>query len=121
MYKEKFGEVKAHPTDDVRIKKVQKQLPSGYILEDMAQFFNMLADPTRLKIVVALKSGELCVHEISEIVDLSVSAVSHQLRLLKTTKLVRNRREGKHIYYNLDDNHISELLLLANTHVKEEI
>jgi len=109
-----------HKTNTAHIQNVRAQLPDNNRLDDMAQFFSMLADPTRLKIVIALKTAELCVHEISETIDLSVSAVSHQLRLLKTAKLVRNRRDGKMIYYALDDDHISQLLLLVHTHVTEE-
>ena len=111
---------KNHPIHPDRIQNVRARLPDGDLLYDMTQFFSMLADPTRLKIVVALKTSELCVHEISETIELSVSAVSHQLRLLKTAKLVRNRRAGKMIYYVLDDEHISQLLLLANAHVTED-
>lgn len=110
---------KDHLTNAERIQHVQDQLPDNNRLDDMAQLFSMLADPTRLKIVIALKIAELCVHEISETINLSVSAVSHQSRLLKTAKLVRSRRAGKMIYYALDDEHISQLLLLVNTHVRE--
>ena len=109
-----------HPTDQAHSQRVRKQIPNTDRLDDMAQFFSMLADPTRLKIVIALKTAELCVHEISETIGLSVSAVSHQLRLLRAAKLVRNRRDGKMIYYALDDDHINQLLLLVNTHVSED-
>ena len=105
----------SYTTNAAQIQNVREQLPDKNHLDDMAQLFSMLADPTRLKIVIALKTAELCVHEISETINLSVSAVSHQLRLLKTAKLVRNRRDGKMIYYALDDDHISQLLLLVNS------
>ena len=109
-----------HLTDVDHIKSVREQLPEDRYLNAMAQFFSMLSDPTRLKIVVALKTAELYVHEISDTINLSVSAVSHQLRLLKTAKLVKNRRAGKMIYYALDDDHITQLLSIANSHIKEE-
>jgi DNA-binding transcriptional ArsR family regulator len=109
-----------HRTDTDHIKSVQEKIPGDRYLNAMAQFFSMLADPTRLKIVVALKTAELCVHEISETINLSASAVSHQLRLLKTAKLIRSRRAGKMIYYALDDDHISQLLSIANSHINED-
>ncbi len=98
---------------------VISQLPGDEIVEGMSNFFSLLGDPTRLKIVIALKYSELCVHEISEVIDLSISAVSHQLKLLRTSKMVKMRRDGRHIYYSLDDHHIDALISVANEHVQE--
>jgi DNA-binding transcriptional ArsR family regulator len=108
-----------HIPDSERIKNAQKRLPAYNIIESMAQFFGFLSDPTRLKIVFVLKNDELCVHEISEAIGLSISAVSHQLRLLKTAKMVKNRRFGKMVLYALDDEHIDQLISVADEHVKE--
>ena len=85
----------------------------------MAGTFRMLGDPTRVKILDALGSGELCVNDLAARVGISESAVSHQLRLLRTMRLVRARREGRLAFYAVDDHHILELLHQARTHVQE--
>lgn len=108
-----------HIPDSKKINKVRKELPGDEIISSMAQFFSLLSDPTRLKIVFVLKKEELCVHEIADAIGFSISAVSHQLRLLKTAKMVKNRRQGKMIHYSLDDEHIEQLLSVADEHVKE--
>jgi DNA-binding transcriptional ArsR family regulator len=79
----------------------------------------MLGDPTRVKILDALGIGELCVNDLAAQVGMSESAVSHQLRLLRTMRLVRVRREGRLAFYAVDDSHILELLNQARTHVQE--
>ena len=86
----------------------------------VAETFRMLGDPTRIRILDALGEGELCVGDLARIVGQSESAVSHQLRLLRTMRLVRARREGRQAYYAVDDHHILELLHQARTHVEEE-
>ena len=108
-----------HIPDLEKIDTARKQLPGYDVIDSIAQFFGLLSDPTRLKIVIVLKKEELCVHEIARAIDLSISAVSHQLRLLKTAKMVKNRRNGKMVYYSLDDEHIEQLLSVAGEHVKE--
>jgi DNA-binding transcriptional ArsR family regulator len=86
----------------------------------LAETFRALGDPTRVRILDALSGGELCVCDLSEVVGISESAVSHQLRLLRGLRLVRHRRAGRHIYYAIDDQHIVELLRQALTHVEEK-
>jgi ArsR family transcriptional regulator len=108
-----------HLPDSKRIHSVRKGIPGSDIISSMSQFFGLLSDPTRLKIVIVLKEKELCVHEIAQAIGISISAVSHQLRLLKTAKMVKNRRNGKMIYYSLDDEHIEKLLFVALEHVNE--
>jgi ArsR family transcriptional regulator len=88
-------------------------------VESVAETFRMLGDPTRVRILDALGTGELCVGDLSRTVGMSESAVSHQLRLLRTMRLVRVRREGRLAYYAVDDHHILELLNQARTHVEE--
>lgn len=85
----------------------------------LADTFRVLGDPTRVRILDALTGGELCVCDIAALAGISESAASHQLRLLRTMRLVRTRRAGRLIYYTLDDHHIVELLRLALTHVQE--
>ena len=108
-----------HLSNEKAVSAARNQIPDPNILNYIAQFFGLLSDPTRLRIVIALKITELCVHEISETIDLSISAVSHQLRLLKTAKMVKSRREGKMVYYSLDDEHIEQLISVVENHVRE--
>ena len=95
-------------------------LMSPRIVEALADTFRVLGDPTRVRILDALSSGELCVCDIASLVGISESAASHQLRLLRGMRLVRPRRAGRLVYYAVDDQHILELLAQALTHVVEE-
>jgi DNA-binding transcriptional ArsR family regulator len=88
-------------------------------VEALANIFRVLGDPTRVRILDALSGGELCVCDIASLVGISESAVSHQLRLLRSMRLVRPRRAGRLVYYAVDDQHILELLKQASTHVEE--
>ena len=88
--------------------------------ERLARIFRSLADPTRVRIVSALARSELCVGDLAAMLDMSVSAVSHQLRLLREMRVVRNRREGKHIYYVLDDEHVGDLFAQGLEHASHE-
>ncbi len=88
-------------------------------VEALADTFRVLGDPTRVRILDALSSGELCVCDIASLVGISESAASHQLRLLRGMHLVRPRRAGRMVYYAVDDQHILELLAQALTHVEE--
>ena len=94
-------------------------LPRQDELEGMEAFFKVLGDSTRLRILHALLAGELCVCDLGETLSMSVSAVSHQLAVLKTARLVRNRRDGKVIYYWLNDAHVTSLLESMRTHLSE--
>ena len=86
----------------------------------LADTFRLLGDPTRVRIVDALVAGQLCVHEISERIGISESAVSHQLRLMRSMRIVRGRREGRCVYYTLDDQHVLDLFQQGLRHVSEE-
>mgnify|MGYP006308499265 CR=1 FL=1 len=90
------------------------------LLEDAALFFKVLGDHTRLRIMHSLIGTERCVHGVSDMLDLSHSAVSHHLSLLRRSKLVSHRREGKHIYYRLDDDHVETILETALHHLTEQ-
>ena len=97
----------------------REHLPPEDELEGMEAFFKVLGDSTRLRILHALLAGELCVGDLSETLGMSLSAVSHQLAVLKTARLVRHRRDGKVIYYSLSDAHVSSLLESMRTHLSE--
>lgn len=89
------------------------------ILTGLAEVFKAIGDPGRLRIVNALLAEELCVRDLSAVVEMTPSAVSHQLRLLRSLKLVKRRREGQKIYYSLDDRHIETILSQGLAHLRE--
>jgi len=86
----------------------------------MAELFKALGDYTRVRILYALSIHELCVCALAEVLDMSQSAISHQLRLLRAAKLVRYRKEGKNVYYALDDDHVRNLVTQGLDHIREE-
>ncbi len=83
----------------------------------IAEVFKTLADPTRVRIITLLAEGEICVHELAQALAMTASAVSHQLRLLRHQGLVRARRQGRHIFYRLDDEHVLQLLQQVREHL----
>lgn len=97
---------------------LKNRMPTQQEMETAAELFKMFGDPTRLKLLAALLGQEMCVCDLSELLGLSQSAVSHQLRLLRTSRLVKNRREGKSVYYSLDDDHVSTILAQGMEHVR---
>lgn len=101
------------------VKKVLEQQPDDEILYDLAELFKVFGDSTRIKILYVLFETELCVYDIARLLNLSQSSVSHQLRILKTSKLVKFRREGKSIFYSLDDDHVREIISMGMEHVEE--
>ena len=101
------------------VEKVQKEMPDEDTLYDLTELFRIFGDSTRIKILYALFESELCVNDIAQVVGISQSAVSHQLRLLKTSKLVKFRREGKAMYYSLDDDHVRSMIALGMEHTEE--
>ena len=88
-------------------------------LLDLADLFKMFADSSRIKILYDLFDGEKNVSEICEDIEMNQSAVSHQLKALKTAKLVKSRRDGKAIYYSLDDNHVKTIIAMGKEHIEE--
>jgi DNA-binding transcriptional ArsR family regulator len=97
----------------------KKALMSAAAVRAVADTFRILGDPTRLRMLDALSGGELCVCDIAALAGISESAVSHQLRLLRSARLVKSHRSGRLVFYELDDHHIIELLRQAHTHVQE--
>ena len=96
---------------------VRRHLPDEDTLYDLTELFRALGDSTRMRILYALFEAELCVCDIAELLGMTQSAVSHQLRTLKDAKLVRFRREGKSILYTLDDNHVRQILSVGLEHL----
>jgi DNA-binding transcriptional ArsR family regulator len=89
------------------------------LVQELAGVFKVLGDSTRLRILLALCRSELCVCDLTRVLEMNASAVSHQLRLLRAAKLVKYRREGKNVFYSLDDQHVRTLLAQALEHVQE--
>lgn len=102
-----------------QVARARDQAIPEYELDRLALTYKVLGDPTRLKIVMALKDGEMCVCDLAAFLELSESAVSHQLRRLKDLALVKRRRDGQVLYYSLDDDHVAGLLNVGLEHVRE--
>ena len=94
-------------------------MPDKTVMEYIADLFKAFGDPTRVHILTLLQQQELCVGDIAEAVELSQSAISHQLRVLKQARLVRNRREGKQIYYSLAVDHVRTIIGQGMDHISE--
>jgi len=101
------------------VEQVRERLPQDEILYDLAELFKIFGDSTRVKILYALLESELCVCDIAKLMEVTQSAVSHQLRVLKNSKLVKFRREGKVIYYSLADQHVERILSQGMEHIIE--
>lgn len=101
------------------VDRVREGLPKDEILYDLADFFKAFSDSTRIKILYALSQNELCVCDLAALLNMSQSAISHQLRVLKSNRLVKFRRDGKVIYYSLADDHIEHIFNEGFKHVIE--
>ena len=102
------------------VKCVKKEMLDDEILLDIADFYKALSDSTRIKIINALDKSELCVCDISALLNMTKSAVSHQLQNLKEMHLIKSRREGKEVLYSLADNHVREVFEISIEHVMEK-
>lgn len=101
------------------VNKVKENLINDEEIFNLAELFKVFADSTRMKIICSLKEKELCVGEIAFITNTTQSAISHQLRVLKQAKLVKYRKEGKMVYYSLDDEHVNEIVMKGREHIEE--
>lgn len=101
------------------VKRVKNNLLNDEEIFDLAELFKVFGDSTRMKIINALMMEELCVCDIAEITNSTPSAISHQLRVLKQAKLVKYRKEGKSVFYSLDDDHVREIFEKGREHIEE--
>ncbi len=101
------------------IDKVKKELPDNNLMMRLVNFFKVFGDETRLKILSALSLSEMCVCDIASMLGMNQSAISHQLKILKQEYLVKYRKDGKVVYYSLQDNHIKDIFNIGTEHVKE--
>ncbi len=107
--------------DPERVAAVLERLPDPAVFQDLAETFRVLSDPGRVRLISALlETGELCVCDLAAVTGLSQTAVSHNLRLLRSSRLVRYRKQGRNVYYSLDDAHIRLLLDVGLQHVSHE-
>ena len=99
---------------------MNKELINDDLAYTLAEFYKIMSDHTRMKIIYALIEKELCVTEIAEIVNMSQTAVSYQLRILRGARVVKHRRDGKMIFYSIDDEHVSDIINTTVTHLEHE-
>ena len=102
-----------------KVNKIKNKIPADDLLFEIAENFKVFGDSTRMKIIAALLEGELNVSEIAAITNSTPSAISHQLRVLKQAKLVKGRKDGKAVYYSLDDDHVREIDQIGKQHIEE--
>lgn len=98
---------------------IKNQMLSEDTINDIAELFKILGDSTRTKILYTLEKSELNVNSIGECLNMTKSAISHQLRILRTAHLVKSRKEGKEVFYSLDDDHVSQIFDCALAHINE--
>lgn len=101
------------------VKAVQEKMPDENELYDLAELFKVFGDSTRIKILYVLFEAEMCVCDIAQLLNMTQSAISHQLRILKKSKLVKNRREGKAVFYSLADGHVRSIINQGLEHIQE--
>ena len=104
---------------EIAVHQIEDSMPAVDIIQELAHFFKVFGDESRIKILYALAQSESCVCGLAEAIGMTQSAVSHQLRTLKQMKLVKNRREGKTVYYSLADSHIQMILNQGMEHIRE--
>ena len=102
------------------VKRVEKTMPKEEIIYDLADFFKILGDTTRMRILSALFQEEMCVYDIANLLKMTQSAISHQLRVLKQGRFVKHRKEGKNVYYSLEDEHIKHIVEQGMIHILEK-
>ncbi len=105
--------------DETKVEEAKKELENTQQILEIAEIFKLLGEPTRLKIIISLINSELCVCDLAAAIDSTVSSVSHQLRLLRNARLVKYRKEGKMVFYSIEDEHINKLVEQAKEHIEE--
>jgi DNA-binding transcriptional ArsR family regulator len=105
--------------DDERVSRARTRMLDARTIAELAEIFKVLSEPARVRILQALIEEELCVCDIAAVVEMTQSAVSHQLRILRSARLVRSQKNGKMVYYSLDDDHVRTLFEEGIRHLKE--
>ncbi|MDD5905886.1 MAG: metalloregulator ArsR/SmtB family transcription factor [Clostridiales bacterium] len=102
------------------VERVRRQMPDETPVYEVSELFKVFGDSTRSRIICALRLEEMCVCDLAALLNMTQSAISHQLRILRSSRLVKSRKQGRVVYYSLDDAHIGEIFSLAFTHIMEE-
>lgn len=102
------------------VSRVKGRILSEQTLNNLGNLFKIIGDPTRVKILHSISEYELCVCDICALLNMTPSAISHQLKVLKNARIVKNKRVGKNVYYSLDDEHIKQIFNMGLIHIKEE-
>ena len=108
------------PLNEKMVMKVRKNMPDYSEISDLSDFFKVMGDSTRLQLLIALQVGEFCVSDLSFLLNMTRSAISHQLKALRMSKLIKSRKEGKIVFYSLDDDHIRGILEKSLEHIQEK-
>lgn len=101
------------------VKKLKNTMPDVKDLYELSDFFKVMGDGTRIQLLWALEESEMCVGDLAVLLDMTKSAISHQLKVLRMSKLVKTQKRGKNVYYSLDDEHVKMVLEKALEHVRE--
>lgn len=102
------------------VNKTQENMPDFNEISNLSDFFKVMGDSTRLQLLIALQADEFCVSDLSYLLNMTRSAISHQLKALKVAKLVKSRKDGKTVFYSLDDDHIKSILKKSLEHIQEK-
>ena len=102
------------------VERVRQQMPEEAPVYEVSELFKVFGDSTRSRMICALRLEEMCVCDLAALLNMTQSAISHQLRILRSSRLVKSRKQGRVVYYSLDDAHIGEIFSLAFTHIMEE-
>lgn len=108
-----------HETHDELLKIVNETMPEETELYDLAELFKVFGDSTRIRILFVLFEAEVCVCDLAKVLNMTQSAISHQLKILKQNKLVKSRRDGKSIFYSLSDDHVRTIIAQGREHIEE--
>ena len=108
------------PFDEKMVERARTEMPDFSVISDLSDFFKVMGDSTRLQLLIALQSGEFCVSDLSCLLNMTRSAISHQLKALRMSKLVKSRKAGKVVFYSLDDEHINGILKKSLEHIQEK-
>ena len=123
MWQEKFNQLKDATVMFIHedtVNQIREKMPQEETLYDLAELFKVFGDSTRIKILWALDEAEMCVCDIAFLLNMTQSAISHQLRVLKQAELVKSRREGKIVFYYLEDEHVKQIFDQGLIHISEE-
>ena len=108
-----------HAHDEI-VERVQKEMPGEDTLYDLTELFRIFGDSTRIRILFVLFESEVCVCDLAQVLNMTQSAISHQLKILKQSRLVKSRREGKSIFYSLADEHVETIIGKGREHIEED-